>query len=123
MMKYIRALKKSNKASKTTQISVIQKLYPPTPTENPQVLNILAKQREKCLSKQASTCKNKTIQGMMNNNMTTYYLHNEGNIFAKGSVLVQFRKIVGEEKGILSTCVSDSYLIMYIYWDYKNFPF
>lgn len=51
----------------------------------------------------------------MNNNMTTYYLHNEGNIFAKGSVLVQFRKIVGEEKGILSTCVSDSYLIIYIY--------
>lgn len=59
----------------------------------------------------------------MNNNMTTYYLHNEGNIFAKGSVLVQFRKIVGEEKGILSTCVSDSYLIIYIYWDYKDFPF
>lgn len=36
----------------------------------------------------------------MNNNPTTYHLHNEGNIFAKGSVLVQFSKIVGEEKGV-----------------------
>lgn len=32
----------------------------------------------------------------MNNNMTSYHLYNEGNIFAEGSVLVQFSKIVGE---------------------------
>lgn len=113
-MKYIRVLKKSNKASKPPKC--------PTYTENPQVLNILAKQSEKRISKQAGACKNKTIQGIsMNNNMTTYHLHNEGNTFAKGSVPVQFSKIVGEEKRVLSTCISKSYLISY--WDIKNFPF
>lgn len=85
-----------------------------TYAENPQVLNILAKQKEKYISKEAGACKNKTIQGIsMNNNMTTYHLHNEGNIFAKGSVLVQLSKIVTEEKGTLSTCISKGYWISY----------
>lgn len=85
-------------------------------------MNILAKQSKKCISKQAGAGKTKTIQEiLMNNNMTTYHLHNEGHIFAKGSVLVQFSKTVGEEKGVLSTCISKSYLISY--WDIKNVPF
>jgi len=67
---------------------------------------------EKHIPKQAGACKNKTIQGIsMNNDMTTYHSHNEGNIFAKGSVLVQLSKIVTEEKGALPTCTSKGYWI------------
>lgn len=85
-MKYIRVPKKSNKASKTTQMSVIKSFLPP-PSWKPTGTEYTSKKKsEKKLplangnnkqtlqTKQDGTYKNKAIQGIsMNNNMTIYH--------------------------------------------------